>query len=143
MKRMIAFCLLMVIASALVLPVLARETPAPPAAEETQVVPCDCFCPEHKDGSALYIPGDPDKNGQVNAADALSVLRHCVGAGWQYRFPEYASGRQCCAIYCNDVSGDEVANAKDALLILQYAVGKIDSFPRAASRPAPVTPTDA
>ena len=142
MKRTIAFCLLMVIASALVLPVLARETPAPPAAEETQVVPCDCFCPEHKDGSALYIPGDTDKNGSIDAVDALFILVHAVSK-LPSSFPEYTSGKQCCSIYCKDVSGDEVADAKDALLILQYAVGKIDSFPRAASRPAPVTPTDA
>ena len=32
--------------------------------------------------------------------------------------------------YLGDVDGDKTLTAKDALLILQYAVGKIDAFPR-------------
>ena len=49
--------------------------------------------------------------------------------GWpdlDARYVAYIQNRT----YLADVDGDKMITAKDALLILQYAVGKIDAFPR-------------
>ena len=66
----------------------------------------------------ICVLGDVDKNGAVNAKDALAVLKHAVGK-----------------IQLNDVektaatvAGEEKISAKDALQILKYSVGKLDTF---------------
>ncbi len=63
--------------------------------------------------------GDVNQDGQVNAADALAVLKFAVNK--QDFTPEEEK--------LGEVSADKVINAQDALLILQYAVGKIEKFP--------------
>ncbi len=63
--------------------------------------------------------GDVNGDGQVNAADALEVLRFAVHKG------ELSDEAQTAA----EVSGDGAINAADALLILRQAVGKLNRFP--------------
>ncbi len=63
--------------------------------------------------------GDVNADGQINAADALAVLRMAVGKA------ETTDD----AFYWGDVNDDYKLNAADALLILKYAVGKLDHFP--------------
>lgn len=58
--------------------------------------------------------GDPNDDGQVDAKDALIVLRVAVG---KMQIPDEAKA------VC-DVNNDQQINAKDALEILKYAVGK-------------------
>ena len=62
--------------------------------------------------------GDLDANQEVNAKDALSVLKNAVG---KQEFNEVET-------LLADVNLDTAVNAKDALEILKYAVGKIGSF---------------
>ncbi len=68
---------------------------------------------------STYTPGDVNGDGQVNAADALEVLRYAVHKA------DLTAAQQAAA----DVTGDGKINAADALLILRKAVGKLDRFP--------------
>ncbi len=63
--------------------------------------------------------GDVNEDGEVDAKDALMVLKYAVGK-------EILTDSQLVAA---EVMGDSDINAKDALEILKYAVGKIASFP--------------
>jgi len=58
-------------------------------------------------------------NNSVSASDAVAVLQAAVGA----RSPDVAQQLAC------DVNGDGRLSAADALLVLQYKVGSITSFP--------------
>ncbi len=62
--------------------------------------------------------GDVNKDGSVDAGDALMVLKYAVNK------LELTAGEQIAA----DVNGDGAINAGDALDILKYAVGKIKQF---------------
>ncbi len=66
-----------------------------------------------------YSYGDLNGDGNINAVDALMVLKMAVGK-LEATEDDYWIG---------DVDGDSELNAKDALYILRYAVGKIDYFP--------------
>lgn len=69
---------------------------------------------------STYISyGDTDLNSEVNAVDALEVLKSVVGKVILSQDQRKVA----------DVDGDQVISATDALLILQKVVGKIDSFP--------------
>ncbi len=65
------------------------------------------------------IPGDADRNGAVDANDALLVLR--IAARLIESTPETES--------IADVDGNKTVDANDALLILQKAAKLIDRFP--------------
>jgi hypothetical protein len=58
--------------------------------------------------------GDVDEDGEINAKDALAVLKIAVG--------KLTPTRE--QMMCADANGDRKADAVDALWILQYAVGK-------------------
>ena len=62
--------------------------------------------------------GDLDGDEEVNAKDALLVLKAAVGK------IELTEDQFTAA----DVTADGDVNARDALDILKYAVGKLDSF---------------
>ncbi len=62
--------------------------------------------------------GDTNFDGNVNATDALAVLKKAVGKSVTTFYEEVA-----------DLNGDKVTDSKDALLILRFAVGKIKEFP--------------
>lgn len=64
------------------------------------------------------VPGDADGNGEVNAADALTVLRHSIG------LLELEGGAQTAC----DVNNDGSVNIADALMILRRAMGLIEAF---------------
>ena len=166
MKRAIAFCLL--IAIALTMPAAANVVSPMGWAEELaqrranadhhdEIFYYDAdgniLCPmegvvcaygPHQGPNPTIEPGDVVHDGVIDAKDALWVLRACVFHFWGWWLTrDCAEGKLCMHDEVIDVNNDGRVDAKDPLLILQYAVGKIDSFPRAASRPAPVTPTDA
>ena len=63
--------------------------------------------------------GDVNNDGNVDAKDALEVLKFAVGK------TNLTAEQQLLA----EVVGDSNINAKDALEILKYAVNKIDAFP--------------
>ncbi len=63
--------------------------------------------------------GDVDGNGNINASDALRVLKHAVGK-------TRLNGEQQTLA---DVNADDAINASDALMILKRAVGKLSIFP--------------
>ncbi len=65
--------------------------------------------------------GEINKDGKINANDALIVLRAAVG---KVELDEDSTLRA-------DVNADEKLDAKDALEILKFAVGKITEFPAA------------
>ncbi len=66
-----------------------------------------------------HIPlGDSNFDAQVNATDALAILKKAVGKPVSPFYEEVS-----------DLNGDEGIDAKDALLVLRFAVGKIDRFP--------------
>lgn len=67
----------------------------------------------------LILLGDMDKNGDINATDALTVLQ---AATQKIELDE----RQTAAA---DVDGKDGITATDALLVLQKATKKIDNFP--------------
>ena len=69
--------------------------------------------------SAEVYYGDVNKDGAINANDALLALQHSVSLTTldNDRFQRA------------DVSGDKAVNANDALLILQYSVKIIEVFP--------------
>ncbi len=78
----------------------------------------------------VFEQGDVNEDKEVNAKDALEVLKFAVGK-------TTLSGE---AQLRADVNLDDKINAKDALDILKYAVGKLPGFPQ---RDEPVeTPTD-
>ena len=64
------------------------------------------------------VLGDVDRNGTVNAADALLALQATVGKV-ELTYEQFVQA---------DVNRDSTLSATDALLILQYVVGKIGSF---------------
>ncbi len=69
-------------------------------------------------GNAVGSYGDYDKNGKINANDALSILKISVGKlDLDYNFMRFI-----------DVNNDFKVNASDALDILRYSVGKIKTF---------------
>ena len=68
--------------------------------------------------SLLYVAGDVNLDGAINAGDALLVLQHSVQLVTLDRIPSYAA----------DVNFDSNINASDALLVLQYSVGIVDGF---------------
>lgn len=76
-------------------------------------------------GTVDFLYGDVDQNQQINAKDALIILRVSV----EKEYLDYSGKR------ASDVSGDRfingefIINAKDALLVLKYAVGKTLRFP--------------
>ena len=73
--------------------------------------------------------GDADGNGEISAADALTVLKVVVGKH------SFSSDEQEFA----DVTNDDKISADDALMILKYVVGKITEFP--ANQPSdPIEP---
>ena len=83
-----------------------------------------------------FEQGDVNEDKEVNAKDALEVLKFAVG---KTVLSQEAQLRA-------DVNLDDVINAKDALDILKYAVGKITGFPQREPVISPpetvVTPTD-
>lgn len=135
MKKAFCFILLLCILLQSTGLVLAREVPSADINDPSlPLVPCDCFCAEHLNGTALYIPGDPSKDGEINALDALIVLRAAVGKS-PASFPEFTSGRYCCSEWVRNVNIQLGADARDALSILKYSVGKIDGFDQGITRP--------
>ncbi len=80
--------------------------------------------------SALII-GDPTNDGDINAKDALFVLRAAVKK-------VTPTAEQ---ITAGDVDASGALDAKDALMILQYAVGKRDSFPARLPEDQPTPPS--
>ncbi len=63
--------------------------------------------------------GDVNQDQEVNAKDALMILKSSVG-----KVVLTESQHQLA-----ELNGDDVINAKDALLVLQKSVGKIEAFP--------------
>lgn len=72
-----------------------------------------------------YPYGDVDENGQVNATDALIVLKIIVG--------KYTPTQRQMVIA--EVSNNGEVGAEDALEILKHTVGKIDKFPIELAQP--------
>ena len=77
----------------------------------------------------VYELGDLTGDAEINAKDALQVLKSAVQKTTLESFQTYAA----------EVTGDGKIDAKDALEILKYTVGKITVFP--IDQPQ-VTPTD-
>lgn len=75
---------------------------------------------EFEETKLPMIFGDVNRDGKVNAVDALLVLKISAKI-----LPE-ANETQ---MHLGDVNGEGVLNASDALLILQKAAGIIDKFP--------------
>lgn len=79
------------------------------------------------------IVGDANCDGSIDAKDALDVLWITVMKSPPYVVPKddpyalfyFNAGRVCAE--CNN---NGIIDAEDALLILQYAVGKRKTFPR-------------
>ena len=101
--------------------------------------------------SHYTMKGDVTGDQVVNAKDALEVLKYSVDKTviflpanptpeQQLEYEQYQYYKSFMKIM-GDVNEDEEVNAKDALEILKYTVGKIDRFPIEESTPA-VTPTD-
>ena len=91
-------------------------TPNTPSVDDNSSLPQP---PSLPDGSQPQLPpemkkGDVDEDGEINAKDALAVLKIAVG--------KLTPTRE--QMMCADVNGDRKADAVDALWILQYAVGK-------------------
>ena len=105
-----------------------------------------CAYGPHQGPHPTFEPGDLVHDGEINAKDALQVLKIAVGVLYNWgkdgkhwwEIESWRSGKLCCHTETEDVNHDGHCDAKDALLILQYAVGKIDSFPAQT-----VTSTDA
>ncbi len=69
-------------------------------------------------GTDWFYYGDLDGNKQINAKDALSVLKYAVGKATLTDAQNFVA----------NVNVDEDINAKDALEILKFAVNKIKTF---------------
>ncbi len=82
----------------------------------------------------VFPQGDVNEDNDINAKDALEVLKFAVGK-------TALSGE---AQLRADVNLDDKIDAKDALEILKYAVGKITGFPQREPvvSPSDETPTD-
>lgn len=63
--------------------------------------------------------GDVDKDGRINAVDAMLILRY--GAGLYDLTDEQLTAA--------DVNGDGIVNSSDAITILHYSIGRITIFP--------------
>ncbi len=131
MKKVLAICLLMVL-------VLSTTTVL---AEFNHPFYGDCWCPDHLNGTAPYVPGDASRDGKVGAEDAMLILRLAVSKTTS-AMPIYTSGQACASFLVMDVDGDGRINAVDALEILKYVVGKVDHFARQPVYYQPETPTD-
>lgn len=135
MRKALCFMLLLCVLLQSTSLVLAREVPVTdPNNSSYPLVVCDCYCAEHQNGTALYIPGDLTKDGDINALDALMVLRLAVSKP-PSSFPEFASGKYCCSQWVSNVDTQQGANAKDALELLKYSVGKGNGFTQGITRP--------
>lgn len=66
-----------------------------------------------------FVLGDADGDGDVDAADALAVMRYAM----------QLSGADSIDMAAADVDGSGTADAQDALLIMRLAMGLTDSFP--------------
>ena len=75
---------------------------------------------EFAEAELPMIFGDINRDGKVNAVDALLVLK--ISA----KILSEANETQ---MYLGDVNGDGLLNATDALFILQKAAGIINKFP--------------
>lgn len=73
----------------------------------------------HHASADPLVYGDVDVNGQINAMDALVILKCSVG---KYEISELL-------IKYADVNNDSDINASDALLVLRKSVGKLTKFP--------------
>ena len=94
----------------------SSSTPDTPSVDDNSSNPQP---PSSPDGSQPQLPpemkkGDVDEDGEINAKDALAVLKIAVG--------KLTPTRE--QMMCADANGDRKADAVDALWILQYAVGK-------------------
>lgn len=88
------------------------ETPEP---TETPV-PTDT--PEPGETETVYILGDVDNDSDIDATDALLVLKHAAKLQFLLNVEQMAA----------DVTKNDVIDASDALEILKYAARLIDSF---------------
>ena len=96
------------------------EIPSQSQPESSQPTPPS---PPSGDNSQPQLPpnmkkGDVNEDGEINAKDALMVLKIAVNKIVPTQEQEM----------CGDLNGDRKVNATDALWILQYAVGKRPSF---------------
>lgn len=88
------------------------ETPVPTAtAEPTETI-------EPTESSPVFVLGDVDGDGSINATDALLILKYAA------KLSELDEAQKLSA----DVSGDNNINATDALEVLKFAAKIIDSF---------------
>ena len=85
--------------------------------------------PTHAETMPQLILGDANCDGKVDAVDALKVLiitvTKCGPGNDPYDAYYFYAGR----LLCNVDHDPKHITANDALLILQYAVGKRTSFP--------------
>ena len=81
----------------------------------------NCFCCSFAESSSTqqYVFGDVNFDNQINAKDALDILKYSVSK------IELTTEQKTCA----DVDGNSGINAKDALEVLKFSVNKIDKFP--------------
>ena len=100
--------------------VYANEDEMPiPTASPVPTIPPTALPTEHPEETEVpYILGDVNADGNINAQDALLVLKHAA------KIEELDEVQQLAA----DVVADESINAKDALQILKKAAHIIDSF---------------
>lgn len=124
MKRFLAFFLMAVFP--FTLPVSARQAERPESWEGLPTVSCRCICEDHLNQTALLIPGDIDRDGDIGAADALLVLQCATHPHFVYN--RYKEAGACMALYVADVDNNKSIDAVDALYTLQYAVGSREAF---------------
>lgn len=102
-------------------PVVYSENPTiqyTPAIEDDKptAIPKETEIPNTTE--SLYLPGDVDDNGKVDAVDALRVLEHAARISLLDDTQKLVG----------DVTKDTKADAQDALQILRYAAKIIDKF---------------
>lgn len=124
MKRFLAFFLTAVFGFTIT--VSARPAEGPESWEGLPTVSCMCICEDHLNQTALLIPGDINRDGDIGAADALLVLQCATHPLSVYN--RYKKAGACMALYVADVDNDTNIDAVDALYILQYAVGSREAF---------------
>ncbi len=124
MKRFLALFLIVVLSFTMT--VSARQVELPENWEGLPTVQGRCICEDHLNQTALLVPGDINRDGDINAADALLILQCATNPLSVYN--RYKRAGACMARYVADLDGDENINAVDALYVLQYAVGKRDRF---------------